>query len=231
MIRVVTRAENSERARRIGDELRQMGFSVESGEPARGDVVVAVLGGSDASDVLPQVVSALDLGLHIVVARLEPFTVPKLIDHLQVIDVAALDFRERLQTQVEAMTSGALPYAMRVRTPKVKRSNRSAGIVVGGLALMMFIVGVIGVAVFGIQAPQEEYDAVDTEVALTRDYFAGPELLYFSTWLPRSTEDAMNYEATLQQLPTAYRPLMGLTVTAYALGTPLPLIATPVPEG
>ncbi|MBK8020580.1 MAG: hypothetical protein IPK19_03895 [Chloroflexi bacterium] len=231
MIRIISSAANAARANEVMADLKQVGISAEAGAPARGDVLVAVLSSADAEKLPGAAIDALDMGLHLLIVKLEPFELPKLIDHVPSVDIAAPDYRQQLAAHIADLSSGNAPYAMRVRTPKVKQSNRSTGILVGSLALIMFIIGLIGVGVFGLQAPREEYDDIDTQVALTRDYLAGPELQYFSTWLPRSTEDAANYEATLQQLPTAYRPLMGLTVTAYALGTPLPPITTPVPEG
>ncbi|MDZ4769929.1 MAG: hypothetical protein SGJ24_12445 [Chloroflexota bacterium] len=230
-VKIVAGADNADRARAWADRLRERDIDTALGTPVKGDIVVAILSRADARSIPADVIAALDLGLQLIVLKTEPFDVPKLIDHVLSIDAIAPGALDRLIEQIALASTGEASLPLKVLTPNARRTNRSAGIFVGGLAVMMFAVGIVGVGVFGLQRPNDEYDDIDTEVALTRDYFVGPELLYFSTWLPRSTEDAANYQATLQQLPTAWRPLMGLTVTAYARGTPLPPITTPVPEG
>lgn len=225
MIRVVSSAANTSRTQVLAQDLTASGKPAEVGAPQKGDIVVAILSPAEHDAIPSGVVEALDLGLHIVVARTEPFDLPKLINHLAAVDLASADARQQLLEEIELLSSSDAPLALKVLTPNTRRSNRSTGIYVVAIVLFMFVVGLIGVGVFHWQAPQEEYAAIDTMAAQTRDFFVGPELLYFSTWLPRSTEDAAHYSATLSQLPTAYRPLMGLTVTAYAQGTPLPTIA------
>lgn len=230
MIRVVSTPSTVERGRSLIRELNQKGIPAEGGAAQKGDLVIALLSASDAHLVPQEVVDALDLGLHIIIARTEQFDLPRLINHLSVIDLDSADALDRLSELIAILASPDAPLAIKVLTPKTRRSNRSTGIYVTSISLIVFILGLIGVGYFGLQAPLEEYDAVDTEAAMTRDFFVGPELQYFSTWLPRSTEDAANYQATLSQLPTAYRPLMGLTVTAYAQGTPMPTIAPTLSE-
>lgn len=234
-IRVVSGPGHEAAAAAWAEQLRARSLEAATGAVVKGDLVVAVLRAADvpakANTAPAPVLAALDLGLHVVIVQDAPFALPKLIDHVRTVVGTPADEKSvaALVSQIAAVGANGVPLPLKVLTPNARRANRSAGAFVGGLALMMFIIGVIGVGVFGLQRPADEYEALDTAVALTRDWLAGPELLYFSTWLPRSTEDAANYSATLQQLPTAYRPLMGLTVTAYAQGTPLPPIATPSP--
>jgi hypothetical protein len=70
--------------------------------------------------------------------------------------------------------------------------------------------------VLHLQAPVEEYNGIDTMVALTRDVIVAPQLQIYAEFLPRSTEDATNYVATLLAVPSPYRPLVAQTATAVA---------------
>ncbi len=232
-VRVIARETPSDQATFWAARLRERGIEAEAGAPEKGTIAIALLDRADARDArsLPApLIAALDMSLHIVVLATEPIELPRLINHLPVIDAGAPDALDRLVERIALASAPDAPLPLRVLTPTVARANRSAGVWVTGIVLIMFVAALIGVGVFGLQRPNTEYELLDTAVALTRDFYLEPELLYFSTWLPRSTEDARNYSATLQQLPTAWRPLMGLTVTAYAQGTPLPPITTPVPE-
>lgn len=231
MIRVVAGSGNEGRAAGVLEDLKRAGVQAESGMPQKGDVVVAVLGTVDSKSVPAAVLKALDLSLHMVIVRTEPFQLPKLINHLRVIDITSPTYRDELVAATETLSAPDAGLALKVLTPNAKRSNRSAGVVVAIIAIFMFAVGIYGVAVLNLEAPVDEYAAVDTAAAMTIQFYVGPELQYFATWLPRSPEDEANFEATLQQLPTAYRPLMGLTMTQYAQGTPMPTIApTMTPE-
>lgn len=231
MIRVVAGNGNDERAAGVIEDLKRAGVQAEGGTLQKGDLVVAVLGASESRSVPDVVLKALDLSLHMVIVRTEPFQLPKLINHLVVIDITSATYRDDLLAAIETLSAPDAGLALKVLTPNAKRSNRSTGVIVAIIAIFMFAVGIYGVAVLNLEAPQDAYAAVDTAAAMTIQFYVGPELQYFSTWLPRSPEDEANFEATLQQLPTAYRPLMGLTMTQYAQGTPLPTIApTMMPE-
>lgn len=231
MIRVVAGNGNDGRASGVIEDLNRAGVQAEGGTPQKGDVVVAVLGAPDSGAVPDSVLKALDLSLHMVIVRTESFQLPKLINHLTAIDLASATYREELVAALQTLSAPDAGLALKVLTPNTKRSNRSAGVIVAIIAIFMFAVGIYGVAVLNLEAPQDEYAAVDTAAAMTIQFYVGPELQYFSTWLPRSAEDEANFEATLQQLPTAYRPLMGLTMTQYAEGTAMPTIApTMTPE-
>jgi len=236
MIRVIANENNSARAQTLIAELRQAGFPADTGIPAQGDTLLAVLQKSDIaianSPLMASLHRAFDLSLHIIIVRLEDFPLPNLINHLTVVDLFNPNHFDVLRAELETLAAPNAPLPVRVLTPQKRRSNRSTGIIVATFSLVMFVAGLYGVGVLGIRAPVAEYNEIDTQVALTRDVLIGPELEYFSTWIPRSTEDAIAYEATLRQLPTAYRPLMGLTVTAYANlsnGTPFAATATPQP--
>jgi hypothetical protein len=96
-------------------------------------------------------------------------------------------------------------------TPKQKKRNQRIGAWLAGVALLWFIIGIILVGVYGIHAPVEEYNTDNTIVAATVDNI-------LEQYRPRSTEDALNFDATVQAAPRSSRPLLAATATAQAGG-------------
>ena len=110
---------------------------------------------------------------------------------------------------------------MRVLTPAVKRSNRSVGLIIALAVMIMFAAGLYGVGVMRLQAPIAEFNTEATFEAATVMKMIAPVMATYAEFLPKSTEDAANYPATLAAVPTVYRPLVAATATA--------LVATPIP--
>ena len=167
-------------------------------------------------------VKALDLSLHIVPVMTQRVTLPKLIDHLDVVDFSdGYDF-DVLRKQVDFEMSADAPRPVRVLTPKVKRSNRTAGIVLGLIAFGMFAVGLYGVGVLHIQAPIREFNDQATMEAATVMKLVEPVMATYQLYFPLNAAEASAYPATLQAIPTVYRPLVAATATA--------LVTTPTPK-
>jgi hypothetical protein len=237
MIKIVYVPADRTLAERIVSDLRGAGYPLggtDTAEATKTGLLIVVLSPQAATDTVTQsaLVAALDQSQHIVPVLAGQTEIPKLIDHLNVVDFSANYDFARLRTQVDAALSPDAPLPLRVRTPTVKRSNRSIGIVLGGLVLFWFVAGLYAVGVLHIQAPKDEYSAVDTEAALTQAFYINPELDRYGLLLPRSTEQAQNYDPTLRMVPTVYRPFMAATATAYSLGTPLAtnVLRTPTPD-
>lgn len=220
MLKLLYTADDRALAERIAADFRATGYDVEGGAPARGDVVIVLLSPAALADSALQngLVGALDLSLHVVPVMAHPVALPKLIDHLDVVNFGdGYDFAV-LRQQVDVATSGDAPLPVRVLTPSVRRSNRTVGIVVAIAALVMFAAGLYAVGVLHIQAPIEEFNSEETMFAATRDVLAAPQLRIYAQFLPRTTEEAANYLPTLIAVPTVYRPLMAMTATAVAAG-------------
>lgn len=218
MLKVIYTADDRALAERVETDLKAAGYTVGEGIPARGDVIVIALSSAAlADDVLQaKLVAALDLNLHVVPVMVEPVKLPKLIDHLDVVSFADGYDIGVLRKQIELAQSVDAPLPVRVLTPSVRRSNRTAGIVVAIAALVMFAAGLYAVGVMGIQAPIEEFNGEETMFSLTRDVLAAPELEIYAQFLPKTTEEAANYVPTLLAVPTVYRPLVAMTATAVA---------------
>jgi len=222
MLKVIYSASDQAVAERITGDFKQAGYEVGTGDLVHGDITILVLSPAATANTIEQasLIKALDLSLHIVPVMTQAVELPDLINHLDVVDFSSgYDF-DTLRQQVDLELSPQAPMVMRVRTPNVKRSNRSVGIVLAVAALIMFAVGLYAVGVLHIQAPIQEFNSVDTEVALTVDKIVAPVMATYAQFYPRSTQDAANYIATLKAVPTVYRPFVEATATA--------IIATPV---
>lgn len=239
-VRLIFAEDGHALAEQAAHDLRSAGHSVEmTWAPERSAIAVAVMSqaGFDDARIYEQIEAALDAGQHVIFVARGALKLPRTVDHLRVIDYTANDGPQILRETIAALSAEGTRLPLKVRTASVRRANRRAGIVVGAIVLFMFAVGLYGVGVLGIQAPREEYNAVETEAALTRDFLAAPELAVYARFLPgnAATAAAVDYQPTLNAVPTVYRPLMALTATAYAeygyhLVTPTPLTQT-TPEG
>jgi hypothetical protein len=174
------------------------------------DTLIAVLSPQAVDDpgVQHTLDQALDADRAIVPVLAQPTKLPRLIEHLQAVDFTqGYDF-EALEARVRA-AQAAQSLHMKVLTPRVKAANRRAAYVVAVAAIVMFIAGLYAVGVLGIQRPDDEFEAVETQVVLTRD-------AYIDAALPRSTEDAANFEATVRAAAPTLRPILAATASAIA---------------
>ncbi len=224
MLKIINSSSDQATAARLAADFKGAGYEIGKGDLAHGDLALLLLSQAALADpaVQERMIQALDLSLHIVPVMTQRVTLPKLIDHLDVVDFSdGYDFAV-LRQQVDLELSPDAPLPMRTRTPKVKRSNRNFAIVIAVVAIFMFVSGLYAVAVLHDQAPIQEFNTMDTEAAMTRDIIVAPVLKIYAQFLPETTEDATNYPATLMAIPTVYRPLMELTATA--------IVTTPTPK-
>lgn len=196
----------------------------------QGEPLILVWSAAAAADpaVETAILHAHDAGQPMVVVAADDAPLSRWIDHLQPIALSSDPDLAAVRAAIDAAEAGH--FQMRVRTPAAQRANRVTGAVVAVIALVIFGFGLYGVGVLGIQRPSAEFDAVETEIILTRDVLARPELDRYARFLPANPADpAVDFAPTLRLVPTAYRPLLSMTATAYAQGTPLPPTLTPVP--
>lgn len=216
MITVLNVPADKALAERIAADLRATGAEVtDSIQTGRQNVVVALFSPDSLADAafLRALDAANDFGQNTLAVQVKPAELPKNLNHFAPIDFSTDYPIATLREQVALLTSGKLPYALRMQTGKVRASNRRAGFVLFGLVLFLFVVGSIMIILFDIESPADEYEAVDTEVALTRDVMIGPTMQYLSTALPRSTEQAQAFPETLEAVSTVIRPLFAATAT------------------
>jgi hypothetical protein len=221
MVYILHTPDQQALAARLRTDLQQAGQAVSAAPSTdRTQPVIALLGGRSESDpaFTQGLLQALDSSQHLLPVLAEDVPLPKVIEHL-----GALDFTESYdpaaitQWLSHATAPGARP-PMRVLTPKIRARNRVFGAVLVGAVAFWFVAGLILVGVFHVQAPREEYNSIDTLVAVTVD-------AALDRFRPNSTLEATGFPATVQALPTAARPLLAQTATAQAaelMGTILP---------
>lgn len=177
---------------------------------AAGRALVVLVSAAALADphVRQRIEAARDRGEPVVPVLAEAVPLPRLIEH-----IAPADFTQGydFDALAERLRAPAAALQMKVLTPAARAANRRAAVIFAVLALIMFALGLYGVGVLGLQAPTEEYNEVETEIILTRDG-------YIEAALPRSTEDALNFQATADAARPTLRPLLIATATALAGG-------------
>lgn len=128
----------------------------------------------------------------------------------------ALDFTggydaTALLERLAQMAHSERQFPLRVIAPKTKRSNRRAALVLSLLAVFMFGAAIWGITVGLVGFPEEEYEQVEAE-------FQGTLGALVDNVLPRSTQDAQNFPATVDAAPTRLQPLLVQTATALYAG-------------
>ncbi|MEO8610005.1 MAG: hypothetical protein ABI690_19080 [Chloroflexota bacterium] len=214
MIHISAAPEDAALANRLKTDLQQAGFTVSDDAPrAAGDVLIAVVSPTAWMNVSLQgdVIRALDSSRHVIPVLTGAAKLPKLIVHLTSIDFSTSYPFDKLKTEVDRLSAPDAPSPMRVLTPAVKGRNNRIGYWLFILVIVWFVVGIILVGVFRIQAPTDEYNSVATFAQATINIYVGANL-------PHSTLEAENFPATLQAAPTAQQPLLIATTTAMAAG-------------
>lgn len=176
-------------------------------------VLIAVLSerGLDDKNVQQTLYQALENYQHVLPVLAEEIDLPRVIGNLE-----ALDFSDRYNAQdvlarLRFLSSPDAPKPLTTLTPNKRAANRNIGIIIGAMALTVFIGGIILVGWGGVQAPAEEFASVETQIFLTRNYFIDEAL-------PRSTEQAANFPATAQQARASVAPFLIETATGIAAG-------------
>lgn len=155
------------------------------------------------------IVNALEHNQRIIPVLAKTTPLPRLIEHLEPLDFTEGYQPARLTERLNAMLPGELH--LKVRTPQTIAANRRTGIIVSVVSLVVFVIALYAVSVLGIMAPAEEYDAIETEVIETQQAI-------MEEALPHSTEDALNFPATLEAAAPTARPFIAATATARAAG-------------
>lgn len=227
MVYILHTSQANAMADRLQADLQNAGHTVETAQSTnRTQAVIALLEGNSEADpaFMQGLLRALDSSQHLLPVMVEEAPLPKVIEHLGALDFTeGYDLAAIQQWLSHANAPGARP-PMRVLTPKLRSRNRMVGAVIVAAVALMFAFGIILVGVYRIQAPREEYNSIDTLVAVTVD-------AALDRFRPNSTLDATGFPATIQAAPTAARPLLAQTATAQAaelMGTILPTL-TPSP--
>lgn len=221
MITIAAAPADQTLAKRIAQDLTTKGHTVVP-EVAAGakNLLITVLSPSGTTDtnLLGQLYRALDNGQHVIAVLAKPVTMPKLIDHIQPLDFTTDYNLPLLLEEIKRLSAPDAPIPLKVLTPNTRRKNNNLGYWLGVLVLVWLILGLLAIGIGGLQAPRDEYNGIETFGAATINAILARNI-------PRSTEEAANFPATLQAAPTAQRPL--LIGTATAINAPRPTRSSP----
>lgn len=203
-------------AERIGQDLQKQGQELNATlSKGAGNLLILLVSPESNADRTVQntLIQACDNSQHIIPVLAKTAPLPKFVDHLQAVDFSSSYNLNTLVEQIKVLSAPDIKPPLRVRTPKTIASNRGYGYALTILAIAWFIIGIVLVGFGGIQAPREEYNTIDTEVAATIAVAVHQNL-------PRTTEEAENFPSTLQAVPSPQRPLLIASATAMVATRP-----------
>jgi hypothetical protein len=199
-------------AMRIRGDLEAQSIRV-SDDLGDNSVVVAVLSAQAVNS--PKVMNMLNIASdkyhHILPVLAENIKLPRLIDHLAPLDFSQAYLEKSLMKRVTELASPDAPRPLTALTPAKRRQNVQSSIIYAVAAFGIFLLGIIGVGVYGLQAPAERFYGIETQVYLTQRVF-------IDRALPRSSEDAVSFELTITHIPTKARMEAIATATWIAGG-------------
>ena len=185
MIRITYAAAQSQLAERIRDELTD---AFHTSHPV---LIVLVSADSNADAyVQAEIEAARDKGIQLLPILAENVPLPPALEAQRPLSFIGGYKRESLLRRLSqlTMTSG-----------DIRRANRRAAIVIGVIALVMFGAAVISMALGIVGFPVAEYNEEATFQAQWIDGLIGETLEYVQ---PRTTQDALQFDATLEAAPT-----------------------------
>lgn len=218
MITVTYHSSDARLAGRLQADLRgRSGYSVGDGVPTgRDHVLIAVLSPEAIRDAgfMNGLYRAFDSGQRVVPVLAAPVDLPDSLAPLEPVDFSSGDAFDALRARVAAALSPDAGLPSRVRTPHVQASNRRWGYLLVGIILVIFAISTYLLATGIVAMPREEYDEINTQAGIARDLIIGPTMEYLSTVLPRGTDQAAAFPATLDAIPTLLRPFVAASATA-----------------
>lgn len=215
VIKMITAPSDNTLAQKLAADLVTHGHQLIDTSDKLSTVVLAVMSPESVGDVNVNaaLMDALDNGQHIIPITTGVVALPKWIDHLSALDFSRDYPLDVLLAEIDRMSGTNAPRPVKVLTPSQRKANRRVGLVVSAVAVVIFAMGLYMVGVLGLQRPDDEYDAVETERVEQRNTIIGPTLEGF---LPRTTQEALEFPATVEALPTRLRPFIEETATAEA---------------
>ena len=216
MITLTYDPQDSALADRLAQDLKTQGFTISDKlTPGKGNILVALASPASNNNAAVQdvIAQAFDNSQHVAVVNAQPAPTPKFINHLKAFDFINAYPLPALVDQLKLMASPEAGLPLKVLTPKGRVKNRGVGLWLTIVVLIAFIWGIVLVGFFHTQAPVEEYNNVNTEVAATVASIVQKNL-------PHSTQEAIDFPATVQAVPTAQRPIHIQTATALVAPRP-----------
>jgi len=212
MITITYSADQKILADQIRSNLSQSGFKL--AHPVL-LVLVSAESNSDPS-VLDEIKRALQKRYTVIPILAESVTLPEILDAYQPLNFTSGYKQAVLMTRLSqpTMSNADVKQANRralMSNADVKQANRRALIVIGGIAFFMFLVGIISIMDGIVAFPVDEYNEEATFQAEWNDGLIVETLEYVQ---PRTTQDALNFQSTLEVAPTRLYLYIRETATA-----------------
>lgn len=197
MIHITYSREEEHLAKRIRDDLAH---SASLSDP----VLIVLVSRASLADrhVQAEVERASVEPLHIIPILTEAVEAPEALMDQRPLNFSGGYDRERLMERLESAT---------IRPDELRRANRRALMLIGGIALLMFGIALVAIVSGSIAFPVAEYNE---EATFQAEWVNGLIRETLEDVQPRSTEDALNFPATHEAAPTRLYLYIRETATA-----------------
>lgn len=197
MIHITYSDDEKALAERIRDDLAH---SV----PLSGPVLIVLVSRTSLADrhVQAEVDKSLAKGIRIIPIVTEELELPERFMDRRPLDISGGYDRERLLARLEQAA---------MRSQDLRRANRRAFALIGGIALLVFAVALVTINRGLIAFPVTEYNE---EATFQSKWIGGLIGETLEAVQPRSTEDALNFPATHEAAPTRLYLYIRETATA-----------------
>ena len=196
MIRITYARDGQKLAEQIRDDLA---VSHLASHPT---LIVLVSRQSSADPhVQAEIEGAMQAGARILPVRIDDSPLPELLDGARALDFSCGYDRDRLLERVT------------MRPAELRRANRRAFALIGGIAALIFAIAVVAIISGSVAFPVAEYNEEATFQAQWVDGLIRETLAHVQ---PRNTEDALQFAATYEAAPTRLHFYIRGTATALA---------------
>lgn len=198
----------------IRTDLTNAGYEIRDSVSAGADhVTIIVLSPQALNDntVLNGMIATIENRQHVLPVIAHEVELPRLIDHLQPLDFTGGYARDPLLDQIKTLTGPNAPRPMTVLTPAQRKANRQAAALAFAFVFVLFMISIylLGTGIVG--PPDDEFASVETQIYLTRNW-------YIDEALPFTTQEAVNFAATVERAQPSVQPFLILTATAISAG-------------
>lgn len=197
MIRITYSSTQKPLAEKIRDDLT-------NAFPAAQPLLIVLVSAESNSDpaVQAEVQRARKKGVQLLPILTENVSLPQELENEKPLSFVAGYNRESLLRRLSQLTM--------TRT-EIRQANRRALTVIGAIALLMFVLAIIGMLSGLVAFPVAEYNEEATFQAQWIDGLIRETLEYVQ---PKSTQDALNFQSTLEAAPTRLYYYVRGTATA-----------------
>jgi len=214
MIALIYTPEHSQTAEHIRQDLTSAGLQVTDEITGEGDAPVIVLLSQRAvkeRSLVTSIERALDAYRHVIPVKMENVDLPKIINNLPFVDFSSGYNINALRERIDILTAPDIKPPLTALTTSKRQANRQSALIWGVVVVFIFAVAIFGVIAEITVPPADEFAGVETQIVLTRSYFVDQAM-------PVSTEQAAEFELTVEQVATAVRDHLVATATAVAGG-------------